>query len=48
MSHTEMQNRALGRFDNDAYIAGITGTQSINGAGVATPWGVFDTIPPVS
>jgi predicted lipoprotein with Yx(FWY)xxD motif len=40
--------RPLYLFDNDAYIAGITGTQSINGAGVATPWGVFDTIPPVS
>jgi predicted lipoprotein with Yx(FWY)xxD motif len=31
-------------FDNDAYIAGITGTKSINGAGAHTPWGVFNTI----
>jgi predicted lipoprotein with Yx(FWY)xxD motif len=34
-------------FNNDAYIAGITGTQSINGAGADTPWGVFNTIPPL-
>jgi predicted lipoprotein with Yx(FWY)xxD motif len=32
-------------FIKDAYIPGITGTQSINGAGAATPWGVFNTIP---
>jgi predicted lipoprotein with Yx(FWY)xxD motif len=31
-------------FIRDAYIPGITGTQSINGAGVVTPWGVFNTI----
>jgi predicted lipoprotein with Yx(FWY)xxD motif len=31
-------------FINDAYIPGITGTQSINGAGAVTPWGVFNTI----
>jgi predicted lipoprotein with Yx(FWY)xxD motif len=37
--------RALYFFNNDAYIAGITGTQSINGAGAHTPWGVFNTIP---
>jgi predicted lipoprotein with Yx(FWY)xxD motif len=34
-------------FNNDAYIAGITGTKSINGAGADTPWGVFNTIPPL-
>ena len=33
-------------FTPDAYIPGLTGTQSINGAGVATAWGVFNTIPP--
>ncbi len=34
-------------FINDAYIAGITGAESINGAGLDTPWGVFNTIPPL-
>jgi predicted lipoprotein with Yx(FWY)xxD motif len=29
-------------FTGDAYIEGITGTQSINGAGLTTPWGVFN------
>jgi predicted lipoprotein with Yx(FWY)xxD motif len=33
-------------FYNDAYIGGLVGTQSINGAGAPTPWGVFNTIPP--
>ena len=32
-------------FVNDAYIPGVAGTQSINGAGAVTPWGVFNTIP---
>jgi predicted lipoprotein with Yx(FWY)xxD motif len=32
-------------FIKDAYIPGIIGTQSINGAGAVTPWGVFNTIP---
>jgi predicted lipoprotein with Yx(FWY)xxD motif len=32
-------------FIKDAYIPGIVGTQSINGAGAVTPWGVFNTIP---
>jgi predicted lipoprotein with Yx(FWY)xxD motif len=32
-------------FIKDAYIPGITGTMSINGAGAVTPWGVFHTIP---
>jgi predicted lipoprotein with Yx(FWY)xxD motif len=39
--------RPLYLFINDAYIKGITGTQSINGAGADTPWGVFNTIPPL-
>jgi predicted lipoprotein with Yx(FWY)xxD motif len=33
----------------DAYIPGIpgiSGPASINGAGVTSPWGVFNTIPP--
>jgi predicted lipoprotein with Yx(FWY)xxD motif len=34
-------------FNHDAYIAGITGAPSINGAGADTPWGVFNTIPPL-
>jgi predicted lipoprotein with Yx(FWY)xxD motif len=32
-------------FTKDAYIPGIIGTQSINGAGAVTPWGVFNTTP---
>jgi predicted lipoprotein with Yx(FWY)xxD motif len=32
-------------FTGDAYIPGVTGTQSINGAGAVTPWGTFNTIP---
>ena len=39
--------RPLYLFNNDAYIAGVTGTKSINGAGADTPWGVFNTIPPL-
>ena len=39
--------RPLYLFNNDAYIAGVTGTKSINGAGAHTPWGVFNTIPPL-
>jgi predicted lipoprotein with Yx(FWY)xxD motif len=39
--------RPLYLFNNDAYIAGLTGTQSLNGAGTDTPWGVFNTIPPL-
>ena len=34
-------------FKHDAYIQGATGTKSINGAGAHTPWGVFNTIPPM-
>jgi predicted lipoprotein with Yx(FWY)xxD motif len=32
-------------FSADAYIPGVVGTQSINGAGAVTPWGEFNTIP---
>jgi len=34
--------RPLYLFVEDAYIKGITGTQSIKGAGLTTPWGVFN------
>src|ERR1017187_3574550 len=36
-------------FNKDAYIGppGGAGTKSINGAGAHTPWGVFNTIPPL-
>ena len=36
-------------FNKDAYIGPIpgAGTKSINGAGAHTPWGVFNTIPPL-
>ena len=36
-------------YKGDAYIPtipGIDGPASINGAGLTTPWGVFNTIPP--
>lgn len=36
-------------FSGDAYIAGLPfGSARIDGAGLSTPWGIFDTIPPVS
>lgn len=38
-------------FAGDAYIPGIpgiSGPASINGAGVTSPWGVFNTVPPLS
>jgi predicted lipoprotein with Yx(FWY)xxD motif len=38
------KGKPLYLFINDAYIPGIVGTQSINGAGAVTPWGVFNTI----
>jgi len=38
-------DKPLYLFTKDAYIPGILGTQSINGAGAVTPWGVFNTIP---
>jgi predicted lipoprotein with Yx(FWY)xxD motif len=34
-------------FYQDAYIQGLVGSQGINGAGAPTPWGVFNTIPPL-
>ena len=49
-SHQVTYNgRPLYLFNNDAYIGPIpgAGTQSINGAGAHTPWGVFNTIPPL-
>ena len=39
--------RPLYLFNNDAYIPGLAGTQGINGAGAITPWGVFNTFPPL-
>ena len=41
--------RPLYLFNHDAYIGPIpgAGTKSINGAGAHTPWGVFNTIPPL-
>jgi predicted lipoprotein with Yx(FWY)xxD motif len=33
-------------FYQDAYILGVTRSEGIYGAGKATPWGVFNTIPP--
>jgi predicted lipoprotein with Yx(FWY)xxD motif len=39
--------RPLYLFNNDANIAGVTGTKSINGAGTHTAWGLFNTIPPL-
>jgi predicted lipoprotein with Yx(FWY)xxD motif len=34
-------------FVGDAYIPGLDGSQGIFGAGADTPWGVFNTIPPL-
>ena len=34
-------------FYQDAYIPGITGTEGIYGAGKITPWGVFNSLPPL-
>jgi predicted lipoprotein with Yx(FWY)xxD motif len=39
------KGKPLYLFIKDAYIPGIIGEQSINGAGATTPWGVFNTIP---
>lgn len=39
--------QSLYLFFEDAYIPGLSGSQSINGAGASTPWGVFNTIPPL-
>jgi predicted lipoprotein with Yx(FWY)xxD motif len=38
------KGKPLYMFIKDAYIPGVIGTQSINGAGAITPWGVFNTI----
>jgi predicted lipoprotein with Yx(FWY)xxD motif len=49
-SHQVTYNgRPLYLFNHDAYIGPIpaSGTKSINGAGAQTPWGVFNTIPPL-
>ena len=49
-SHQVTYNgRPLYLFNKDAYIGPIpgAGTKSINGAGAHTPWGVFNTIPPL-
>ncbi|HKD93080.1 MAG TPA: hypothetical protein VKB43_00010 [Gaiellaceae bacterium] len=48
-SHQVTYNgRPLYLFSGDAYIAGLPyGGARIDGAGTATPWGVFNTIPPV-
>jgi predicted lipoprotein with Yx(FWY)xxD motif len=47
-SHQVTYNgRPLYLFSQDAYIRGLTGSQGINGAGVNSPWGVFNTIPPL-
>jgi predicted lipoprotein with Yx(FWY)xxD motif len=43
--------RPLYLYGGDAYIPGIpgiSGPASINGAGLTTPWGTFNTIPPTS
>ena len=39
------KGKPLYLFIQDAYIPGLIGTQSINGAGAVTPWGVFNTVP---
>jgi predicted lipoprotein with Yx(FWY)xxD motif len=39
------KGKPLYLFIKDAYIPGVIGTPSINGAGAVTPWGVFNTIP---
>ena len=44
------KGRPLYLFYNGAYIPGLpynNGMASINGAGAHTPWGVFNTIPPL-
>ncbi len=47
-SHQVTYNgRPLYLFEGDAYIQGLVGSQGIFGAGLSTPWGTFDTIPPL-
>jgi predicted lipoprotein with Yx(FWY)xxD motif len=49
-SHQVTYNgRPLYLFFGDAYIAGLPyGDARIDGAGLSTPWGVFNTIPPLA
>jgi predicted lipoprotein with Yx(FWY)xxD motif len=43
------RGKPLYLFYGDAYITGLPyGSARIDGAGLATPWGVFNTIPPLS
>ncbi|MFL5959716.1 MAG: hypothetical protein ACJ75G_05545 [Gaiellaceae bacterium] len=43
------QGKPVYLFFGDAYIAGLPyGDARIDGAGLSTPWGVFNTIPPLS
>jgi predicted lipoprotein with Yx(FWY)xxD motif len=45
-SHQVTYNgKPLYLFYQDAYIGGITGSQGINGDGLSSPWGMFNTIP---
>lgn len=47
-SHQVTYNgKPLYLFYSDAYIPGLAGTQGIYGAGAVTPWGVFNTVPPL-
>jgi predicted lipoprotein with Yx(FWY)xxD motif len=41
------KGKPLYLFYGDAYIPGVTGTQGIYGQGKLTPWGVFNTVPPL-
>ena len=43
------KGKPLYLFYGDAYIDGLPyGPARIDGAGLSTPWGVFNTIPPLS
>jgi predicted lipoprotein with Yx(FWY)xxD motif len=46
MRQVTYNGQRLYLFIGDAYIPGIIGMQGINGAGLTTPWGTFNTIPP--
>ena len=39
------EGKPLYLFIQDAYIPGVIGTQSVNGAGDVTRWGVWHTVP---
>ncbi len=39
------KGRPLYLYYGDAYIEGVTGSQGINGDGLVSPWGTFNTIP---